>query len=381
MLATTTGIVVPDAVGRGQVDVEPRADGRQARHHEDVGVGQVVVGTAVAEEAHGPSVPDGRWWGDVLTVGVVNPVDVHAVAGPCCSRMVNQIDEGAARWPLSPLPAAPTHELAGARFTSLATPQPRVDRDRASGWSSSHPGAGVAHRLTREEVFVVLDGRAEVRLDGAVSVAEPGDAIVVPPEARVRPRRRRRTEAAARRSAACRWAVRGMLADGVAVHPAVGRVTEPDVPLARLFAMAYRLLVDGLHERLAARGWTDVRPSFGFVLLALREGPAPLRDLPAAMGTSKQAVSKLIDAMVATGYVERAADPGDSRGKLVALSRRGRDLLAAVEDIYRELESGWADVLGEQQVAGLRHDLTAALRAAHGGRCPPSARWRDAAAV
>jgi DNA-binding MarR family transcriptional regulator len=147
-------------------------------------------------------------------------------------------------------------------------------------------------------------------------------------------------------------------------------VSEPEVPLARLFAMAYRLLVDSLHERLAARGWTGVRPSYGFVLLALRNGPALLRDLPAAMGTSKQAVSKLVEGMVADGYVERAIDPEDSRGRRVALTSRGRELLAAVEEIYRELESGWADVLGEQRLTGLRHDLAAALRAAHGGALP-----------
>jgi DNA-binding MarR family transcriptional regulator len=154
------------------------------------------------------------------------------------------------------------------------------------------------------------------------------------------------------------------------MSPAMGRMSEPDVPLARLFAMAYRLLVDGLHERLAARGWTDVRPAYGFVLLALRDGPAALRDLPAALGTSKQAASKLVDAMVAAGYVERTAEPGDARAKRVELSARGRALLAAVEEIYRELERGWADVLGERRVAGLRSDLVDALRSAHGGALP-----------
>ena len=34
--------------------------------------------------------------------------------------------------------------------------------------------------LTREEVFVVLDGRATVGIGGVESTAHPGDAIVVP---------------------------------------------------------------------------------------------------------------------------------------------------------------------------------------------------------
>jgi DNA-binding MarR family transcriptional regulator len=150
----------------------------------------------------------------------------------------------------------------------------------------------------------------------------------------------------------------------------VGAVTQPEVPLARLFAMGYRLLIDALHERLAARGWTDVRQAYGFVLLALRDGPALLRELPAALGTSKQAVSKLVDAMVEAGYVERAADPGDARAKRVQLSTRGRALLGAVEEIYAELEQGWADVLDPGRLAALRTDLALLLRTAHGGELP-----------
>ena len=142
------------------------------------------------------------------------------------------------------------------------------------------------------------------------------------------------------------------------------------IPLARLLAMAYRLLVDGLHERLRERGWTDVRPAFGFVLLAVRAGPASLRDLPTVLGTSKQAVSKLVAAMVAAGYLELAADPADARAKQVQLSGRGRALLAEVERIWAELEQGWAAVLSDEQLTVLRGGLEAVLRAAHGGSLP-----------
>ena len=142
------------------------------------------------------------------------------------------------------------------------------------------------------------------------------------------------------------------------------------VPLARLFAMAYRLLVDSLHEQLAERGWSGVRPAFGFLLLALRDGPASLRDLPGVLGTSKQAVSKLVDAMVAAGYAERVADPGDARAKRVRLSADGRALLADVEEIWAELEAGWARTLGAARLDDVRADLEAVLRAAYGGSLP-----------
>jgi mannose-6-phosphate isomerase-like protein (cupin superfamily) len=83
-----------------------------------------------------------------------------------------------------PAPAAPTHELGGARFTSLATPS-RGSTDTSVWLVDIAPGTeGAPHELTREEVFVVLAGRAEVRLGDTVSHADVGDAIVVPPGVR-----------------------------------------------------------------------------------------------------------------------------------------------------------------------------------------------------
>lgn len=144
-----------------------------------------------------------------------------------------------------------------------------------------------------------------------------------------------------------------------------------DIPLARLFAMAFRHLIDGLHARLAERGWSDVRPPYGFVLVAVQAGPTTQADLVELLGMTKQAVSKLLDGMEQAGYLTRAADPGDARAKVVALSRRGQRLLAAVEQIYAELEAEWAAAIGPRRVAALRRDLRAALEAAYGGRLPP----------
>ena len=83
--------------------------------------------------------------------------------------------------PVLPAPLIATHTLDGARFTSLATPT-RGSTD-TSVWrvelAPGHPAT--LHELTREEVFVVLSGRARVRLGDERNDAVPGDAIVVPP--------------------------------------------------------------------------------------------------------------------------------------------------------------------------------------------------------
>jgi mannose-6-phosphate isomerase-like protein (cupin superfamily) len=79
-------------------------------------------------------------------------------------------------------PDRPTHDHGGIRFTSLATPS-RGSVETAVWRVAIEPGvAPMPHRLTREEVFVVLAGRASVSLAGIESVAMAGDAIVVPPD-------------------------------------------------------------------------------------------------------------------------------------------------------------------------------------------------------
>src|SRR5215475_5353699 len=116
--------------------------------------------------------------------------------------------------------------------------------------------------------------------------------------------------------------------------PAVVTVT---IPLARLLAMAYRQLIDDLHDRLAAAGHSDVRPEFGYVLLAVREQPTTGADIALLLGVTKQAASKLIDEMERGGYVKRQAHGDDGRAKAIAITARGKTFLALVESIYDDL--------------------------------------------
>jgi DNA-binding MarR family transcriptional regulator len=135
--------------------------------------------------------------------------------------------------------------------------------------------------------------------------------------------------------------------------------------------MAYRMLIDGLHERLQAEGWNDVRPAFGFVLLACRDRPTTATELAALIGTTKQGASKLVDAMVTSGYVKRGVGEADGRHRPVHITARGKRLLTTVERLYADLEAKWAEVIGASEVERLRSDLVQVVTAAHGGELPP----------
>jgi DNA-binding MarR family transcriptional regulator len=79
------------------------------------------------------------------------------------------------------------------------------------------------------------------------------------------------------------------------------------------------------------------------------------------MGTTKQAASKLLDAMEDAGYVRRGVDRTDGRQRPVTLTKRGARLLRQVEDIYTTLEAEWAQLIGDASVERLRRDLTKVL--------------------
>ena len=145
---------------------------------------------------------------------------------------------------------------------------------------------------------------------------------------------------------------------------------EAQLPLARLFAIAYRQLITDLHAELARRGWTDVRPAYGFALLALREGPLSSSELGVLMGMTKQAASKLVEALVDAGYARRGESTGDARVRPIELTDRGRDLQTTAEEIYTELEKRWATAIGEDRLATLRADLIT-VTSTEDGELPP----------
>jgi quercetin dioxygenase-like cupin family protein len=72
------------------------------------------------------------------------------------------------------------HELAGARFHTLASPS--LGSEETSVWRLHLEAGtpGLPHRLTREEIFVVVSGAATASLDGAPHALSAGSTLVLP---------------------------------------------------------------------------------------------------------------------------------------------------------------------------------------------------------
>ena len=73
-----------------------------------------------------------------------------------------------------------THDIPGARFHTLACPS--LGSRETSVWRVRlDPGTpGVPHRVTREEIFVVLGGSATASLDGDDQSLTAGSTLVLP---------------------------------------------------------------------------------------------------------------------------------------------------------------------------------------------------------
>jgi len=77
-------------------------------------------------------------------------------------------------------------------------------------------------------------------------------------------------------------------------------------------------------------------------------------------------MARLVAHLEAHGYVERVADPGDRRAKLVRATERGSAVFAIARELVAEIDAQITAELGEAKVRRLRAllgELDAALSA------------------
>lgn len=123
--------------------------------------------------------------------------------------------------------------------------------------------------------------------------------------------------------------------------------------IATLLRIPYRALVRELYRRLAAEGY-ELQPAHSSVFPNLRDGPAHSTELADKAQITKQSMGYLLDALENRGFVERIRDERDGRAKLVRLTPRGEEAERAATRIIGEIESEWARLLGERDMARLR---------------------------
>jgi DNA-binding MarR family transcriptional regulator len=105
-----------------------------------------------------------------------------------------------------------------------------------------------------------------------------------------------------------------------------------------------------VRRRLEERGFTGPRISHGFLVQRLVEDARPIGALARDLGVTQQAVSKPVAELERLGYVERRPGPGDGRVRLVGLTRRGRDAIAAAGAARAEVVAELRERIGPRRV-------------------------------
>jgi DNA-binding MarR family transcriptional regulator len=106
-----------------------------------------------------------------------------------------------------------------------------------------------------------------------------------------------------------------------------------------------------LDEDLKSRGVKGIRSRHRSVFLHLgQHGASRAADLARALGIRPQSMMKIVQELEAMGFVQRKADPNDSRAKLVDFSSKGRKF---VTELSRSTETVWqeyAAILGKKDM-------------------------------
>ena len=130
--------------------------------------------------------------------------------------------------------------------------------------------------------------------------------------------------------------------------------------LGFLLAKATQRWNEQLAERFAAAGYSDVRPSYGSVLVPLfEEDGLRLGELARRSRLSKQTMTELIRRLERDGLVEREPDPADRRASRVSLTPRGHAFEPVAAEILAELDATVRRTLGDARVDKLKESLRA----------------------
>lgn len=118
--------------------------------------------------------------------------------------------------------------------------------------------------------------------------------------------------------------------------------------LITLLLLAANEMIDALIERLAADGYTGIRPAHSRVFENIDADGTRLTELADRARMTHPSMSELVTGLQRLGYVERAPDPQDRRARLVRLTPAGRALQRVALREIADIEAAWLRRLGPQ---------------------------------
>ncbi|MGG3801707.1 MarR family winged helix-turn-helix transcriptional regulator [Metabacillus fastidiosus] len=133
--------------------------------------------------------------------------------------------------------------------------------------------------------------------------------------------------------------------------------TFSELDSTSLLSLSLNALINELHDKLGELGFTDIRPTHGFLFKCLIPNGATGIELAERLGITKQGVSKMVQYLEESDYVMRQAHPTDKRGKIIVLTKQGWAVVRAKDEILTEIEQRWIENIGVERMQMLKEDL------------------------
>jgi len=129
-----------------------------------------------------------------------------------------------------------------------------------------------------------------------------------------------------------------------------------------MLGQAYSLLGFQIVEGVVGAGYPQ-KPKHSAVFAQISPDGSRLTELSRKANMTPQSMAELVDELVDMGYVVRRPDPADGRAKLIVLTKRGRDAVAAGRQTIEGIEEQVTGILGQRGHRELRRLLSKLLDA------------------
>lgn len=123
-----------------------------------------------------------------------------------------------------------------------------------------------------------------------------------------------------------------------------------------MLGRAYSLLGFQIVDGVVGAGFPQ-KPSHSAVFAQIKPAGSRLTELARGANMTPQAMGELVDELEQMGYLVRRPDPTDRRAKLIVLTAKGQDCIAAGIATIQDLETRLTEILGDRGHRQLRRLL------------------------
>jgi DNA-binding MarR family transcriptional regulator len=129
--------------------------------------------------------------------------------------------------------------------------------------------------------------------------------------------------------------------------------------MRQLLLRASRIVNRNVVQGLRARGYSSLRSTHTTLLSNIDLAGSSVSEAADRAGITKQAMGRLAAELEEIGYIRIEVDPEDARVRVLKLTAQGSKLMRDSFNVMAELESRYADMIGDKALTAILRGLSA----------------------